>query len=110
MTKNEEHHFTVTKSILELYSQSNSQYLREHYSIMLKSLINVQFLIFALTKNSEGKKELANDIRKAKFKYGFSKHRKTSYLLLFNENTKRVFNPLINKIVMRKIGELKKLM
>lgn len=107
MKQKADHHYRVTKRILDLYSEVkgdiNFDAILED---TLKYLINKQSLLFVMNNNKKDVYELFEYANKKGYKWKFDSTAKTTSLLNINFKTKRILSFIIEPLVDKKVKKL----
>ena len=106
MKQKSDHHFRVTKRILELYKELSSDKIQENIvREALIYLINKQCQLAILNNNLEEMYELFNYANKCGFIWRYDKEKKVTSLISLNYRMKRIFDCFVNSLVKKKQKE-----
>ena len=106
MKQKSDHHYRVTKRILELYQEIHTDKIQENIvREALIYLINKQCQLAILNNNLEEMYELFNYANKCGFTWRYDKEKKVTSLISLNYRMKRIFDCFVNSLVKKKQKE-----
>ena len=106
MKQKSEHHYRVTKRILEFYREIHTDKIQENIvREALIYLINKQCQLAIMNNNLEEMYELFDYANKCGFRWKYDKEKKVTSLISLNYRMKRIFDCFVNSLVKKKQKE-----
>ena len=106
MKQKSDHHYRVTKRILELYKELSSDKIQENIvREALIYLINKQCQLAIMNNKLEEMYELFDYANKCGFIWKFDKKKKITSFVSLNYRMKRIFDCFVNSLVKKKQKE-----
>ena len=106
MKQKSEHHYRVTKRILEFYREIHTDKIQENIvREALIYLINKQCQLAIMNNNLEEMYELFDYANKCGFRWKYDKEKKVTSFISLNYRMKRIFDCFVNSLVRKKQKE-----